>query len=320
MIEVLGQAAHQALEKHIHKVTKHQLEVLATEDSEPIHQMRVGLRRLRTVIQVFGFALDLPPAVSLKRLSEIAAKLGEVRDLDVLIESLETHYQPLLSEPEQQPMQRVIKKLKQRRERKFRRARVLLSRDRTQKLLAALTDWLENPQYQPIADLPLQAVMPDLLLPLISQLLLHPAWLIEMAIANQHDPEGDPIAVAANILENMNHILSTQGDVLHDLRKQVKRVRYEAELFVEFYGEMYSQQVAEWATLQHHLGELNDGVVLQTLLRKQFNIDLSETFPSLKPLILQQQAQFWQTWQPLRLKYLDSTFRQSLRQLVLQYR
>jgi CHAD domain-containing protein len=319
MIEVLGQAAYQALEKHTHKVTKHRLEVLTTEDSEPIHQMRVGLRRLRTVIQVFGFALDLPPAASLKRLGTIAAKLGEVRDLDVLIEALETRYQPQLSEPEQQQMQRVVKKLKQRRERKFRHAQVTLSRDRTQKLLDALTDWLEHPQYKPIANLPLQAVLPDLLLPLVSQLLLHPAWLIEMAIADQDHPEGDPIALAASILENMNHILSTQGDVLHDLRKQVKRVRYEAELFVEFYGEPYAQQVTEWATLQHHLGELNDGVVLQTLLCRQFNIDLTHTFPSLKPLILQQQSQFWQAWQPLRLKYLNSDFRQSIRQLVLQY-
>jgi inorganic triphosphatase YgiF len=58
--------------------------VVRSRDAEGVHQMRVGVRRLRSTIKTFKPALDISGAAA--QLDEVAAlfrKLGEVRDLDV---------------------------------------------------------------------------------------------------------------------------------------------------------------------------------------------------------------------------------------------
>ena len=59
------------------------------QDAESVHQARVGLRRLRSHLRVFEPLLDEQWASSLRsELRGLARQLGEVRDLDVLIERL----------------------------------------------------------------------------------------------------------------------------------------------------------------------------------------------------------------------------------------
>ncbi|MEB3224731.1 MAG: CHAD domain-containing protein, partial [Synechococcus sp.] len=42
-----GDWAHQAIAKHYQKILSHETGVLADRDPEELHQMRVGMRRLR---------------------------------------------------------------------------------------------------------------------------------------------------------------------------------------------------------------------------------------------------------------------------------
>jgi inorganic triphosphatase YgiF len=59
--------------------------VLESSDPEGPHQMRIGLRRLRTALRVFRPAFDSKALRQLGReLRDIAQLAGEVRDLDVL--------------------------------------------------------------------------------------------------------------------------------------------------------------------------------------------------------------------------------------------
>ena len=115
----LGNWAYIAIAKHYKKILKHESKVLKDKDPEHLHQMRVGMRRLRSALSGFAPALDLPSAVSEKNIGKIAKVLGKLRDIDVLQNSLITQYQPNLPEIEQKNLQVILKSLKKERKSAF---------------------------------------------------------------------------------------------------------------------------------------------------------------------------------------------------------
>jgi CHAD domain-containing protein len=70
-IKTLGETAHQAIENHFTKTIKWEKAVKKDEDSEPLHQMRVGMRRLRTAVSRFERYLFLPKLVSDKNIGKL---------------------------------------------------------------------------------------------------------------------------------------------------------------------------------------------------------------------------------------------------------
>ncbi len=306
----LADCAYAAIAKHFHKVTKHADDVATSQDPEAIHQMRVGLRRLRTALQVFADFVSLPKPVSVKQVGAIARPLGQVRDLDVLRKAFKTDYYPDLPAAEQQQLDKAIKKLGKQRSQEMEKAEQVLSGDRYQRWLSACQDWLDQPEYQPLADLPIRLVIPDLLLPLVSTFLLHPGWQVGVTWQG-----GEPTFALTDpqALDSLEQYL--QNPTLHDLRKQVKRVRYQAELFSDFYGADYEEQLHEFSTLQDLLGHLQDNRVLNTWLVKSLDTELAEDLPSLKQLVQHQQVEQWQAWQTQQQRYLNIAYRQSLRQM-----
>ncbi|MFN9402882.1 MAG: CHAD domain-containing protein, partial [Dolichospermum sp.] len=93
-IKTLAETAHQAIEKHFEKTIKWEEAVKKDEDTEAVHQMRVGMRRLRTAVSRFEKYLILPKLISDKNIGKFARILGGLRDLDVLKEILQKNYQP----------------------------------------------------------------------------------------------------------------------------------------------------------------------------------------------------------------------------------
>ena len=93
-IKSLAETAHQAIEKHFEKTIKWEKAVKKDEDPEAVHQMRVGMRRLRTAVSRFDKYLHLPKTISDKNIGKLARILGGLRDLDVLQEILENNYFP----------------------------------------------------------------------------------------------------------------------------------------------------------------------------------------------------------------------------------
>ena len=173
----LGQYARTILDKQFHNMIKHERAVLADRDPEPLHQMRVSSRRLRTALQVFRVAIALPKAASEQRITAIAKTLGGLRDLDVQLADLQTVYRPRLSSAEQAGLDGVIHQLHKRRKHVYARVADTLGRSHYRNLKTAYTQWLADPELTAISHLPLQTVLPDLLSPLLSHLLLHPGWL-----------------------------------------------------------------------------------------------------------------------------------------------
>lgn len=307
--EALSHFAHRAIEKHFRKAMKHEEDVLADRDPEALHQMRVGLRRLRTAIQVFGFTAELPASVSESRIRKFTQVLGTVRDLDVLKLELTSHTD--LPKAEQKALKQTVKKLEHQRSHDFHQLEKTLNSRKYEEFKQDMEDWLALPKLNAIAQLPIHDVLPDILLPLMSGILLHPAWLVGVEFA----PE-EKLFVPINP-ESIRSLLD-QGDSLHDLRKQMKQLRYQTELFTDFYDEDYKAQVSEFQQIQEVLGQIQDSVIFQEFLDQYLDDSIEKLCPIFANKLEQKRTIAFREWRSLQEKYLDTEFRNQLRQLVLR--
>jgi inorganic triphosphatase YgiF len=72
----------------IRQIEANRQAVLATDDAEASHQLRIGLRRLRTALRAFRPLNDTPALRQLENHARVLARtVGELRDADVLIEN-----------------------------------------------------------------------------------------------------------------------------------------------------------------------------------------------------------------------------------------
>jgi CHAD domain-containing protein len=304
----LGECACQIIHSKFQKIVHQEEAVLKDEQPEPLHQMRVGMRRLSTAVQVFSTAVVLPRAANHRAIGKIARNLGKTRDLDVLQQELTSRYKPLLQKKEQSKFDKVLKKLGQKRDKQFLHLQKTLHGDRYNQLKQAVQAWLDQPIYTQIGDLSVSQSLPDLLLPLTCQLFLHPGWLVGTII------HGKKITLLPiENAEAVNQQCLQFGDLLHGLRKQTKQVRYQAELFSDFYGVSYLQKIESFKTTQDILGQIQDHLVMRQFLESTLNADLAEVLPTVAQVIQQDQIALWQSWQPIQQRYLSLEFRQVLR-------
>lgn len=312
-VKSLGDAATLAIEKFFHKILSHETEVLKDREPEELHQMRVGMRRLRSAVTGFGPVLDLPEAASEHKIGKISRVLGSLRDLDVMLDSLQHRYAENLPASEQEEIDKALLHLLKKRHRALKGVRAILEHKPYQNLKQALQDWLEKPRFQAIAQLPIEEVLPDLLLPQISELFLHPGWLVGTEIkagAVQVSAELDP--------ERIEAALAQEGLQLHDLRKQAKRVRYLMNLFTDFYGSTYEVYVDDVKAIQECLGDIQDSLVLEEYLTEFFECNLKEELPAFSGLLVSQRTEAWQKWQLLQRRYLSTQIRHNFRSELLR--
>ncbi|MEH2200401.1 CHAD domain-containing protein [Nostoc sp.] len=311
-VKTLGDYAYQAIQKHVKKTWKWEKSVKKDEDPEALHQMRVGMRRLRTAVTRFELALDLSKPVSDKNIGKIARRLGNLRDLDVLKESLENNYKPKLPRKEQESLQTAFTALAKQREDVLSSVQKTLKDESYKSLKETLDKWLDKPSYLPLASITIQQVLPDLLLPEVSKFLLHPGWLVgtqfvdsELKIQRNWEPE------------KIEKQLTTEGEILHSLRKEAKRIRYQMELFTDLYGESYEAYLTEVKSIQEILGTMQDSAVLTDWLANVFKSEIQTELPTLATLLTENRYQSWQQWQPLQERYLKAETRHSFHLTIL---
>jgi CHAD domain-containing protein len=288
----LGEYAHTVIDEQYRAIAKQEKKVLADKDPEHLHHMRVGTRRLRTALHVFSGVVELPKAAQEKRISSLAKVLGKLRDLDVQTADLQDNYRPALSKAEQSLLDEAIDGLQRERRKAFAGVEDALTRSRYRDLKVAYETWLDEPKYTLLAQLPLLPLLPDLLSPLLSTLLLHPGWLIEAA-----------------------DISAEGNEILHDLRKTCKHARYQAEFFKSFYGGDFQNWIGDIKAIQELLGKVHDSQVLEELLAKQ--LPKKSQLPGLQESIHCAQTETMKEWEPIRQRYLDPEFRSHLHQMLL---
>jgi CHAD domain-containing protein len=257
----IGECAVTAIGKYFKKWVKQEDPVRADEDREALHQMRVGLRRLRSGLICFRPILSPQMGQQVAKLGKINRTLGAVRDLDVLRQELELNYLPLLPEEEQAKLRAYLDLMGKKRAKRFARLIKFLDSPFYQKTRNKIENWLKKPRLRESADFSIGEMLPTLLLPALKSLLL-PNWDLT-------DPEE-----------------------LHDLRKQFKLVRYQLECFEDYFNEEIHQSLRHLRTSQDVLGFLHDRIVLLSF----FSPKQWKELPRLKELIAQHQSEDWRTW------------------------
>lgn len=275
--------AHQLLSQQWQRLQKHVGRVLNQhpEAAESLHQIRVGLRRIGTWVEVFQGSVRLPKPLKPKRLQKLTRTLGQQRDLDVLLEILqEPHWQGIPAAE----LEELEEDLRQCQAQAEKRSRRILEDANFQEFQAACAEWLEHPRYRPAAQLPLQESLPHLLAPLLAAWFLQPGWRIPSF------PETE-----------------SQAKQLHDLRKATKRLRYQVEFFAPFYGETVQEWIKTLKGLQEQLGRFNDLQVLQAKLPAD---------SALQPRLREQQELALQDWPLQQQRYRNPAEQQRLYQLL----
>lgn len=210
-----------------------------------VHQMRVALRRLRSVLKVFRPAHGGTPAVAAfdAGLRALAKDLGEARDLDVFLGGLGARVASVL--PEDRRLATLTRAMEARRAAAY----------------AALREALDAPAFRLLA---LDGVA----------LLARRPWRTAEE-ARQGVLEESLATFAARSLDKRWHRLCAGGEAietlgteaLHDLRLEAKRLRYAAELFAPLWrGKATRRFQKRLAALQEALGHSNDAAVARGLV------------------------------------------------------
>jgi CHAD domain-containing protein len=212
---------------------------------EPVHQMRVAVRRLRSAIKVFQSAMDGPEVqVADRALKALAAKLAPTRDWDVFM--TETAAVVADAFPVEPRMRRLLGAAERRQRACHDELRHFLGSAEFRRLGVELACLAGGPGPRRALD---QAERPE------------PAAPLE--------------AFAADVLsKRLKRLVQIDGDIagleptaLHAIRLRAKRLRYAAEIFAPLYpGKVTHRFIRRLSRLQDRLGTLNDGAVAAHLL------------------------------------------------------
>jgi triphosphatase len=232
---------------HLSDVVMHFAPTAATgrEGPEPVHQMRVAVRRLRSAIKVFGRAVNSPAVDAADTgLKALAAKLAPTRDWDVF--ATETATSVAAAFPTEPRLKRLLAAVERRRRACHNELRAFLAGVEFRRLgielacLAGVQDW--------------------------------PAIVDESGQAGLDVPLND---FAARVLDKRlkrvtqidDDLAGLEPSALHAIRLRAKRLRYAAEIFAPLYpGKPPHRFIRRLGRLQDRLGTLNDAAVAASLL------------------------------------------------------
>ena len=210
-------------------------------DTEGVHQMRVGLRRLRAAISIFKELLPGPETKAVKtELKWLTEQLGPARDLDVLLE------QRVNKEPRIPPIGSDIDlleaDLQARRDAGLQKAKATVDGDRYRSLGLCTALWVTNGEWSKSAE-PLTVARRE-------------RRAVEFA-AEILDKRSKKISKKIEYIENLD------ARQRHKARIAVKKLRYACEFFVGLFdGREQIRERKRFASilksLQGSLGTLND--------------------------------------------------------------
>jgi CHAD domain-containing protein len=308
----LADYSYNAMAKQAKKIIKYEQKILTEEDPENLHQLRVAMRRLRSVLSVFNVAFKIPPIINDKNIGDIARILGQQRDLDILKINLEGKFHQKISDIENKFIQKIIADLSEPTSQDSKEIKLILSTKNYQKVKKNLLKWVEKPQFRAISNVKIEPTLPFLLLPQISNFCLQSGWLVGTKINENGD-----IIVKENLNdEDINLLINEEGKSLHTLRKQAKKTRYQLELFIDFYPSQYQEYLNVVEQIQEVLGNIQDNICLENYLTEKLGKTWLTKLPTLRHLIIRDQSIKWQEWQHLQRKFLDNNYRSKLISMI----
>lgn len=240
----MAEAGRKILLKELMRMLQHEQGSRTGEDIEDVHDMRVAIRRTRSAMRLLKPYLKAKAIRPYNRgLRHLGWVLGEVRDLDVMIENLKAYQQTL--DPEQAAaFQLVIDELDRRR---------ALARE-------ALNEYLDAKAYRRF----IRDYSAFLLQPMHNS--FHPA---DGAVAPYQVRHVLPAMIydrLAAVRAYDTVLPEANAATLHALRIEFKRLRYTLSLFSDVLGPQAEEFVETIKGIQDHLGHLNDSSVARARL------------------------------------------------------
>ncbi len=217
----------------------------AGQDPEGVHQLRVGVRRLRSALALFRKLLPEEPAASLRQeLRWLGGETGPARDLDVF---LAERLGPILRHRRDDgALKRLRDEALAARAEAYDRVRAALRSSRAARLLLSLGRWHAARAWR---DQPLNETSARLFAPALDAARPLLARRHRKALALGRDLQGRSVAE------------------LHALRIQMKKLRYAAEFLRSLFPPKRADRfIRRTARLQDVLGHLNDVAMAEALL------------------------------------------------------
>jgi triphosphatase len=212
-------------------------------DVESLHQMRVGLRRLRAALAMFEDLLHAPGDIATE-LDWLMGQLGPARDWDVLLAS--TLAQAERAMPSVALLASLKNAVRERVNVLHAQAAGAVASLRFQKLIAMLTHWVDQRGWReslsPKGERRCKRRVAD---------------FADATLANEQQ----------RLVKRGRQLKGGDAVRLHRMRIACKRTRYATEFFASLYpGKRIRPMVESLAALQDELGALNDAAVAPGLL------------------------------------------------------
>jgi CHAD domain-containing protein len=215
---------------------------------EPVHQMRVAVRRLRSALSVFRRAAPGSAIGNLTgQIKALAGLLGEARDWDVFL--AETGAAVQLAFPQDRRISGLIAAAARRRAIAYQKLGAYLGSAEWHRLALSLAllpttrPWASNAAEAPDTDM------------LTAPAASYAAQALQRAYKHMLAAGDDLSALPA--------------EALHDVRKRAKKFRYSIEFFTPLFpAKAVRQFVDRLVDLQTALGTLNDGAVAAALMAR----------------------------------------------------
>ena len=239
----LAEAGRKVLRFHLARMVAREEGTRLGRDAEELHAMRVATRRQRAAWRVFGDAFDSARTEKhRRRLKAVAADLGAVRDLDVLIGAAEA-YRDRQPAAESAAFEPLIAGWRTRRD----AARVVLVRELDSERHRRWVDgYVAFLQTEGLGALAVGPVQPH----------------------RVRDTMPSRIWAAYEVLRAYEPVMRwADVTTLHDLRIAAKWLRYTLEFVREALGREAGPVIEKVVALQDHLGWLHDADVAAGLAR-----------------------------------------------------
>jgi CHAD domain-containing protein len=299
----LAEAGRKVLRMHLARMLANEAGTRSGEDIEDLHKMRVATRRMRAAWRVFEEAYR-PRVVRryVRELRSVAGALGEVRDLDVLLEGLAA-YTEGLPEAGGEAMAPLRDAWRQDRERARQRLVGLLDS-------RAYQDFVED--YLALTE------SPGIGSRMTSGAIGEPVLV--------RDTAGSRILAAYEHVRAYETVMAWADlTTLHELRIAGKRLRYTIEYFAEVLPISSRALIATVTDVQDHLGLMNDAHVAAMITRDWLNAhahELSAASRDAIGLYLERREEDAErarrTFRPLWRRITGRAFRRTLGAVVTQ--
>ena len=207
--------------------------VRSSNDPEAVHRARVALRRLRSYLRTFRPILDAEWADALReRMRWLDEHLGKARDLDVLVQGIET--QAAEPSPNGAPSHEHLDRLRTERAERHAEVRAAMSEPRYVTLLEDVVAAARAPRFSRRAEAPARKT---------ARKLLRKVWRRVRRCVRAY--ERNPSERA-----------------LHEVRIKAKHVRYAAECFAPIAGKRAEKLARRAECLQNMLGDHHDAAAV----------------------------------------------------------